>query len=64
MQLVQWLNLLRVDASVSKEQCTRLSNQLLEVLQRSTAALESLLVSHDLVLRLTYCALHAHTASN
>ena len=64
VQLVQWLNLLRVDSSVSKEQCTRLSNQLLEVLQRSTAALESLLVSHGLVLRLTYCASHAHTASN
>ena len=50
MQLVQWLKLLRADASVSEEQCTYLSNQLLEVLQRSTPALESLLVSHNLVL--------------
>lgn len=48
MQLVQWLKLLRGDGSVSEEQRTHLSIQLLEVLQNSTTALDSLLVSHSI----------------
>ena len=48
MQLVQWLKLLREDGSVSEEQHTHLSIQLLEVLQSSTTALDSLLVSHSI----------------
>lgn len=48
MQLVQWLKLLREDGSVSEEQHTYLSIQLLEVLQSSTTALDSLLVSHSI----------------
>lgn len=48
MQLVQWLKLLREDGSVSEEQHTHLSTQLLEVLQSSTTALDSLLVSHSI----------------
>ena len=49
MQLVQWLKLLREDGSVSEEQRTHLSIQLLEVLQNSTTALDSLLVSQPLL---------------
>ena len=49
MQLVQWLKLLRGDGSVSEEQRTHLSIQLLEVLQNSTTALDSLLVSQALL---------------
>ena len=48
MQLVQWLKLLREDGSVSEEQRTHLTIQLLEVLQNSTTALDSLLVSQSI----------------
>lgn len=55
LQLVQWLKLLREDGSVSEEQHTHLSIQLLEVLQSSTTALDSLLVSHSI--RIMTCIL-------
>ena len=52
MQLVQWLKLLREGGSVPEEQHTHLSIQLLEVLQSSTTALDSLLVSHFIWIRI------------
>ena len=59
MQLVQWLKLLREDGSISEEQRTHLSIQLLEVLQNSTTALDSLLVSHSLLVSQSLLVSHS-----